>query len=221
MKKEEKAKLIYTPPTPQNTIIAFDLHDVIVKYDYRAIVKTFFKHDKKLKFFIALLNPFFWKDVIKLKLQKAVPEQFIIQLGKKYKRLTPYIPLGIKIANCQNPDPRMIELLKQLKNQGYTLHLFSNIGATILQDLKQKFPDIIAYFDNVTIPSQENGYTRKPYQHAFEHYLAKHVKKDEQVIFIDDKKRNIKMAEKVGIIGIRFCSPRQLKSEFRKLAIIQ
>ncbi|MEC8342422.1 MAG: HAD-IA family hydrolase [SAR324 cluster bacterium] len=41
----------------------------------------------------------------------------------------------------------------------------------------------------------------------------------EETVFIDDRQDNIEAAEKLGINGIRFTSPGQLKEELRNLEI--
>jgi len=215
-----KSLIKHTPITPENTIIVFDLHDVIVNYDYIKIIKTFFASKGKLKLFITMLNPFVWWNIIKLIYNNAIAEQYIIGLGKEHKNLTPYIPLGIAIANCQKANPKMIILLKELKNKGYTLQLFSNIGTQIFKDFKQKNPHIINYFDKVILPSQENGYLRKPHQNAFLNFLEKNKENsNKQILFIDDKEKNTHKALSHGIIGISFKSEAQLRELFTKLGI--
>ena len=75
---------------------------------------------------LAAVNPFFWWDLIKLFAHNAVAEQYLKVMSNKYKRLKPYVPLGIKIANSQRPRKGMLELVEELKNIGYEIHLFSN-----------------------------------------------------------------------------------------------
>ena len=56
--KNIKYKPISSKITPENTIITFDLHDVIFEYDYLEIIKTFLHSEKKTKLIITILNPF-------------------------------------------------------------------------------------------------------------------------------------------------------------------
>lgn len=209
--------------SPENTIIAFDFHDVLVNYDYKKIIKTFWSSNKKFKLFIILLNPIIWLDIIKLKHQKAVSEQYIVWLGKKYKNLEPYVSLGIEIANTQKTNPDMLNLLKNLKLLGYELQLFSNIGGIIIQDAIPKFPEIFNCFSKIIVPSQENKYIRKPFDNAFINYLQenKYNKINKKFIFIDDKSKNTKKATKYGILGIRFKNHDQLAQEFKNLGILK
>jgi len=209
------------PPTPENTIITFDLHDVLVQYDYGQIVNHFWQEKQKLRLFLAFLHPVLLYDTIKLFLNDAVAEQYIISLPQKHKILQPYIPLGIKIANSQTIVPQMFELVKELKKLGYTLDIFSNIGAEIFKDLEKKYPVFFSYFNSVTLPSQANGYIRKPSHNSFKNYLANHHILDKQIIFIDDKMRNIKPAYKHKIVGILYKNPDQLKEQLLLLGILK
>lgn len=211
----------YRPISPANTIIAFDFHDVIVNYDYPNIIKTFFASNRKLKLFISFLNPCILWNIIKLTYQDAISEQYIVWLGQKHNCLEPFIPLGIRIANMQKINPDMLNLLKNLKNMGYELQLFSNIGAVILKDAEQKFPEIFNLFSKKIVPSQENGYIRKPFDNAFKNYIEKSESTGKQLIFIDDKTKNTKNAEKFGIIGITFTNYQDLELTFKKLGILK
>jgi len=212
-------KIPLPPIAPENTIISFDLHDVLVRYDYIGIIKEFWSSKRKVGLFITILNPFLIYDALKLLYHGGIAEQFILVLPQEHPRLKPYIPLGIRIANCQIPVKPMLELVKKLKQSGYTIHLFSNIGAKIFQDLKEKLPGMFVDVDDVTLPSEKNEYIRKPFKNAFETYATKH--KDKNIIFIDDKRRNIKTARSCGIIGILFKNHGLLTKELKKLGVLR
>lgn len=204
---------------PKKTIIAVDLHGVLFKHNYKNMFKLFFKSKNKRKLIFALINPRLWIDVIKLMRKKAVAEEFFVGLAQKYHRLQPFLPLGITIANQQTVTPGMVEALVHLKKKGYELHLFSNIGSIVFEDLHKKYPNILALFDALKMPSQDNGYLRKPSKKAFEEYLKEHNPYGKKVIFIDDKKKNVEAATQHGIISILFHSMPQLKQELLLIGI--
>lgn len=206
--------------TPHNnTVFAFDLHGVIFQRDYARMAKILWKFPHKFKLCIALCNPLFWLDALKLAYNKGVAEQFIVSLARKHKRLLPFIPLGITIANTQRPVPQMVALLKELTARGYQLHIFSNIGALCLADLRPQHPDIFALFASVTIPTQENGYIRKPSEQAFNNFFANSGAAPHNIIFIDDSRSNIRAAQRYGIHGIYFRSPALVHDQLRVMGI--
>jgi len=205
---------------PKKTIIAVDLHGVLFTHNYKKMLKTFWHSKKKLKLFFATLSPALWLDFFKLLKKNAVAEEYIVRLADTHKRLRPFVPLGIEIANTQKPSQPVIDMLKKLKKNGCTLQLFSNIGDTIFADLLGKHPDIFTLFENFTIAAQENNYRRKPHVQAFEDFLKTHNQENKTVILIDDKRKNIRGAQQNGLIGIFFESAQQVENELKSLGIL-
>ena len=181
---------------------------------------TFFKSKRKLNLLFALLSPFLWADVLKLMIKGAVAEEYLVGLAEKHHRLKEFVPLGIEIANQQEPNQKVIEILKELKKNGYSLHLFSNLGGIIFKDLRKKHPEAFTLFDGISLASRQNDYMRKPSDDAFSTFLKTHNPHNLPVILIDDKKKNIRGAQKHGITSIFFKSPEQLRAELVKLNLI-
>lgn len=206
--------------TPENTILAFDIHDVLLKADYSLMAQEFFKSPHKLHLLFSLLNPFLLMDIIKLLWQQAVAEQFILQLAQKYRRLERHCSLGISVSNAQRPIERSIHLIRQLKNKGYTLHILSNIGSVTFDNLVTKFPMIFNLFDEVKVTSSTENYLRKPDHRMYTTYLDSYNKQKKQVVFIDDKIKNIHAANRCNIIGIHFSSPEQLEKQLVDFGVL-
>ena len=204
---------------PQKTILAIDLHGVLFKHDYKRMFKAYWQSKHKLTLILALINPLLWINAIRLACQHAVAEQFLIGLADKHHRLKPFVPLGIHIANQQKPIKKVVTMLKDLKNKGYTLHLFSNIGSIVFEDIRKNFPDIFQLFDSFILPSRSNNYLRKPSPVAFTTYLRENNKKNKKVVLIDDKIKNIRQAKYHGIKGILFKSPEHLQHQLLAIGI--
>ena len=205
---------------PQDTVLAIDLHGVLFTHDYKKMFGTFFQSNNKLKLILALINPSLWLDVIRLIHKDAVAEQFLVGLANKHHRLKPFVPLGIQIANQQKPNQPFIKLLKQLKQRGYKLYLFSNIGSIIFDDLLKKFPELFNLFESFTLPSKANGYIRKPTTQAFKRYLQTNNLTNKKIILIDDKRKNIEAAKKLDLQAIFFNSTVQIQLELETLGLV-
>jgi len=205
---------------PSDTVIAIDLHGVLFRHDYKKMVATAFKSKQKLTLIRALLSPSLWKDIIKLIRKGAVAEEFLVGLAETHQRLKPFVQLGITIANQQRPNESLIQLLKQLKKQGYELYLFSNIGSIIFDDLRKKFPTIFNMFKSFTVPEKSTGYIRKPNSNAFRKYLETNNLTKKKIILIDDKNRNVQAAQQQGIHAILFRSVDQLEQELKTIDLL-
>jgi FMN phosphatase YigB (HAD superfamily) len=207
------------PLCPKTTIITFDIHGVLFTKDYRTIASLIWHNPRVLKMFLYALNPLFIYDVLKLMYKKGVTEEYIIGLGQKHRSFAQFVPLGIAIANAQKPIAKTVALAHQLKKQGYTLHILSNIGPTIYADLAQKHPAVFAPFDAVIVPLPENNYCGKPHQEFFDVYAKTHAG-EKQILLVDDKPINIKKAVYAGMGGICFVHPNSLRYTFVRLAIL-
>ncbi len=98
---------------------------------------------------------------------------------------------------------KILEYILDLREQGYTTALLSNIPK---QSIRRRFTEeeIVQHFDKIYL-SGELGIAKPDeaiYRHAFEDlgYEAS------ECIFIDDMKRNVQAAENVGMKGIVYQS---------------
>ncbi len=202
-----------------NYIIAFDLHGVLFNHDYKKMFQTLWECKQKWKLALGLANPFVWLDAFKLLYKKSIAEEYVVKIGNKYSFLKPFISTGLKFLNQQKPNVKTIKIVTNLKDAGYTLHLFSNIGPQLFTDLKSEYPQLFNNFSEICIPLKENNYLSKYTLQAFTNYLNKHNKKNKSVLFIDDKLKNIKLAQKQNIETIHFKSAEQLSIGLKKIIL--
>jgi FMN phosphatase YigB (HAD superfamily) len=205
--------------SPQNTIITFDIHGVLFNPDHRKIVRLAWRNKSAFLIGFYFFNPKFAYQVLSLKLKGAVPEEYFMRLTHAYPSLEKYKKLAIDISNAQIPQGEIVRMVQKLKNLGYTLHLFSNIGDTIAKDLSASYPEIFALFDQLHVPGAHNNYTGKRQPGGFALYQATCNPEKKQVILIDDNKQNMARAAQVGITGIYFKNTGQLLTELQRLQI--
>ena len=187
-------------------IITFDIHGVLFTPDYKKIFLLLVRNLKALQLCMYAAHPRFIKNMVRLLKKKAVPEEYIEFLTQSFKRFKPYKNLALELANAQKPNYAVFEIVKKLKAQGHTLHIFSNIGGTILQHLSEKHPELLSHFDTFFVPTQENGYLSKPNPLAFDHYVQNHNPENKYLIFIDNRRHNVHISRHYGIHGIHFKS---------------
>ena len=138
--------------------------------------------------------------------------------------------LIIQLVNAQQPIAGMKEIVDELHAAGYEQHIGSNIGKTPFLALidTQKFPHLAPIFEHMNIEkslvvSDEHGnFVEKPDPQFFKIYLKKNNldPKAQQIIFIDDNTKNVKAAQEVGIDGILFENPEQLREELQKRSVL-
>lgn len=102
------------------------------------------------------------------------------------------------------PIPAMLDLIKEIKEQGGKVFLLSNISKNFAAQWKENayLKELFDYFDGL-VCSGPLGIT-KPHQEIFEHLLNTYDLKAEESIFIDDAVINIEGAKNCGIAGYVF-----------------
>lgn len=93
-------------------------------------------------------------------------------------------------------DDKIIELIKNLKEQGYKIYLLSN---TQKYSYEKFIKDIEYLFDGITLSFKEH--LLKPYNAIYERLIEKYNLVPEESLFIDDREDNISTANKYGIKG--------------------
>lgn len=107
--------------------------------------------------------------------------------------------------------PGMVDLLQALARR-YRLGLVSNASPSLRHQLI-RWPHVLGLFEVVLI-SAEVG-LRKPDPRIYRLALRRLQLAPEEALFVDDKARNVEGARAVGMEGIVFTSPAQLREELR------
>jgi FMN phosphatase YigB (HAD superfamily) len=196
-----------------NCIIAFDIHGVLFKLDYRAMLRILWRSSCKWLLLKAAFNPWMWRTVFRLLREYSSVETFFVSLAHAHPTLKPCIPLFIELAAAQTPIAGTIAIAQELKAQGYPLHIISNIGQQMLARFIAKFPDIFALFDAIHVTCIGAHCTAKPHARMYQEYTDLYNPTHKRVIFIDDRQDNIEGAARFGFAPIHFHSAQQLRTD--------
>jgi FMN phosphatase YigB (HAD superfamily) len=219
-----------TPQTirPENTIIAFDLHDVIFEISttklFKKLAHLAWRGDNGYAVAKALINPFFWYAFFNIKSETGVWEERFNRIVKQYPALLVAKTGFIDGYNDMPINQEVYVLIKYLHHQGYHLYILSNCGEEAFIDLQKRHPDLFQYFKGHFIPRPSNGYMYKPqpqFYAAFKSYLQTNGDGDKSIILIDDSLKKIKGALDSGLMAIKFESPRQLIDDMVDAEIIE
>lgn len=144
----------------------------------------------------------FWQNYSKTK-EKKLPNDWLNQLNTaRFQAL--------------KETPGMVDLVKELKKQGYQTALLSNVRKSSAQ-IKRK----LGLYDlfHPTILSYESGY-KKPDVKAYKLMLDKLNLPPQEVLFIDNRQVNIDAAKALGMDAILFENAEQLTQALKDRGII-
>lgn len=197
-------------------VIAFDLHDVIFRMDYKKVASILWHVSPKLPLIATPFNPRFWVNFAKLIGKNAVGEEYVMRMAQWHDRLKPYRQTGIDIINAQRPIQLVVDIMQTCKKNGHSIVAFSNIGEHAYADLSKQFPEIMNLFDDTVHTTADDDYIRKPMRGAFEKLLSAAQANPEGILFIDNKQKNINAAQQYEINTIHYQSPQQLRLQLKR-----
>ena len=200
--------------SPENTIVAFDVHQVIVNAQFKDIRKLIWVESSKLQLLEMLINPFLLSSIISMYRSSSGVEPFLKELSKKYPHLSWVSTLYFKAFNCQTLNLPLLEYLKKLKDAGYALYVFSNIESEALANLRAKFPVLDVLFDGFFIPGYAGTYHYKPdtaFYEEFKRYIIQRRQRPTSIILVDNFPANIQAAYQAGLYGLLFTSVDSMK----------
>ena len=192
-------------------VIVFDWHGVIANFSKTNALSSFYKMDHKLNF-IKNLYKFTKRGVI----EKQTEWRSITKALNKDQEDDVYA-----LINCHKLNSQMVEIIYELHKK-YPLALFSNVDKDSLEWFSKNNPqvkDLLPLFQLIWTPSLENGYVRKSDPKAYTDFLEKFKEKfgDKDLIFIDDSKSKIKLAQKNGIKTYYFKSAAKFKNDLNDI----
>ena len=110
-----------------------------------------------------------------------------------------------------------VEIIRQLKQKGYSIYGLSNWSAETFPYAREKF-NFFELFDDMVI-SGAVGFA-KPEPEIFHILLAKIDRPAQECLFIDDSLPNIHQANTMGFQTIHFISSSQLKDRLTELGLL-
>jgi 2-haloacid dehalogenase len=109
----------------------------------------------------------------------------------------------------RGPIPETVEILRSLRDSGrYRLFALTNWQADLFQIALVRY-NFLHWFHGRVVSGEEK--TRKPFPGFYQRLLDRYSVHPGQALFIDDNLRNVQGAEALGIRGIHFHSPAQLR----------
>lgn len=207
----------------KRVVVVFDVDDVIT---HTAKKWNIAKH---------VINPFKWKilkqtNYLKNKLGESASADNIINEAQK-RGWNGVVRFMNEMTKNKLPIAGTVSIIKQLHKQNIELFIGTNIGKktfekTRANKINKKLNAVFEQYFNLEYPQcvdyGAQKVIKKPHVKFFEQIIENNNfdLNTTHVIFIDDKKANVKAARKTGMIGIQFKNPKQLERDLKKLGIL-
>jgi len=196
--------------------IIFDYGNVLIKWDPRYLYQRYFPNDRDgMETFLKEVDFMGW-NVYQDRGRSF--KDGAADLSAKFPHRTELIEayrdhwkdsIGEAITGT-------VEILKELKQAGYSIYGFSNWSLETFPFAREKF-DFFDLFDDMVI-SGAVGYV-KPEPEIYQIVLDKIGRPAQECLFIDDSLPNINQANTMGFNTIHFISPAHLKDKLSQMGL--
>jgi len=177
-------------------VIAVDFGGVYFTFDYKKLDEQLSKATGVSQRLVRLAHS---KKIYDLHVQSITEKDFWDHFCKTIGKRVDHEILKKVLQNHSKPIKSVINLLKKLR-KNYKIVLLTNNTANL--DRLDKRYKIYKNFD--ILLSSHIVRMQKPYKNIYKHLIKKAKCKPEEIVFIDDKKRNLRPAKELGINTIFF-----------------
>jgi 2-haloacid dehalogenase len=197
--------------------IIFDLGGVLIDWNPRYLYRKIFKTEAEIDWFLQNICTSEWNE------QQDAGRSFEDATNELLEKFPQHeLPIRAWYDRWQETIsgdlPGTVEIFKTLKDgKKYRILALTNWSAQTFPWALSNFP-FLHWFEGIVVSGVEN--TRKPFPEFYQILLDRYQVDPSKAIFIDDSQRNIVGAQAVGIHGIHFQSPDQLKQELISLGVL-
>ena len=199
-----------------NTII-FDLGGVLIDWNPRKVYRTVFKTEEEINWFFENICTNDWNENqdAGYPIAKATEEK-IAQHPEWEKEIKAFYGRWVEMLG--GPIQGTVDIFNQLKqNPTYKFYALTNWSAETFPIALDRF-DFLQWFDGRLVSGEEK--TRKPFPDFYQKLIEKFSIDPSRAIFIDDNLRNVKAGESLGLQGIHFTDPADLKIKLIELGMM-
>lgn len=197
--------------------IIFDLGAVLIDWNPRYLYRKIFRDESKMEWFLNNICTPDWNEEQDAGRSFKEASDLLVKQHPDWESEIMAFRLRWE-EMLGGPIEGTVEILNSVKNTGkYKLIALTNWSAETFPIAKAKY-DFIGWFDGIVMSGEEK--TRKPFGKFYRIMIDRYNLKPEKCVFIDDNPRNVKGGLELGIPGIQFIDPQQLKASLKTYGII-
>jgi len=197
--------------------IIFDLGGVLIDWNPEYLYRKIFSDENEMKKFLQEVCTSDWNEEQDAGRTVAEAANVLVQkFPEQEQNIRAYYGrwhemLGGTIEGT-------VEIFKKLKETNkYTIYALTNWSTETFPIAQERY-EFLKWFDGIVVSGTEK--IRKPFPQFYQLLLDRYNVKASEALFIDDNKRNIEAAKKLGIDTIHFTGPGEFQKEIEAKNIL-
>lgn len=196
--------------------IIFDLGGVLIDWNPRYVYRKIFKSEQEVEWFLENVTTSAWNENqdAGYPLHKAT-EELVARHPEWEPEIKAYYGRWLEMLGEEIHET--VAILQKLRQNGkYKLYALTNWSAETFPHALKRF-EFFKMFDGVVVSGEEK--MRKPSAEFYKILIDRYHLDPASTVFIDDSLRNVQGAEALGITGIQFHNPSQVKEGLQRLGV--
>jgi 2-haloacid dehalogenase len=205
------------PANSRRSVAIFDLGGVLIDWNPRHLYRKLFNDDEAaMEHFLATVCTTEWnarqdagrsfaEAARELLPRHADQRELIEAFGKRFDEM------------IRGAIDGSVDVLAELRHRGVPIYAITNWSAETFPPQRERFA-FLAWFRDIVVSGMEG--VIKPDPRIFRILCERHAVAPESAVFIDDVADNAAAAAALGIHGIHFRSPEQLRGELVALGML-
>ncbi|MEM7442699.1 MAG: HAD family phosphatase [Pseudomonadota bacterium] len=201
---------------PNPSTIVFDIGGVLLDWDPRYLYRKLFDSDEAMEAFLSDVCSQDWNERMDAGLSF---DDGVAELTEQHPHhsdlIHAYHHRWIEMV------PRAIEgtakILEEAQGLGHPVYAITNFNAEKLELASELYP-FLRGFDGMIVSSEVR--MMKPDPAIFLEFLRIYGKRSEDCVFIDDRESNVAAARDLGMHGLHFTGPTQLRTDLAALGLL-
>jgi 2-haloacid dehalogenase len=201
----------------RRTVAIFDLGGVLLEWNPRHLYRKLFPGDEAaMEHFLANVCTKSWNEQqdVGRTFAEGTRELMPQHADKRHLIEAWAVRFGEMIAG---PIVGTVDVLAELRARGVPLYALSNWSAETFPPQRERF-QFLSWFDGIVVSGFER--VMKPDPRIFRILLDRYTVAPESAVFIDDVAANALAATRLGIHGIHFRAPEQLRLDLAAVGLL-
>jgi 2-haloacid dehalogenase len=196
--------------------VVFDIGNVLVLWEPRALYRKIFATEEEVERFIANVCNHDWN------LEQDRGRSFaeaVIETSARFPQHADAIAAYDRRwhETVLGPIEGSVEILEELEQHGTPLFAITNFNQHKFKETLERFP-FLRRFRDIVVSGDER--LLKPDPAIYRRLLERNALAAADCVFIDDSAKNVTGAEAVGMKGIHFTGPEALRADLARMGLL-
>jgi 2-haloacid dehalogenase len=197
--------------------VVFDLGGVLIDWDPRHLYRKIFVSEEEVDDFLSTVATIEWHSEQDRGRSLEEATALLISQHPEYgPEIEAYYGRWDEMFG--GPIEDSVCVLQDLREQGYPLYAITNWPAEIFPRARKRW-DFLGWFDDIVVSGEERAI--KPDRAIYDVLVERTGLDPATTVFIDDREPNIRGAEDLGFIAVKFEDAAKLRKDLVRLGVLR